>query len=172
MLAYGDDDAQAVRACLKKARRSWARVLAILRRENVSPRTAGKFFQAIVQAILLFGSETWDLRGALLKQLQGFQTRACWRMAKVNRPVRGEDGVWKYPPTEDVLKEVGLKPIADYIRARRDTIAKWVADRPVYEACTGGERRRGTSPRQFWWEQPMKLPGESDDESGDEESEE
>ena len=49
-------------------------------------------------------------------------------MAKVNRPVRGEDGVWKYPPTEDVLKEVGLKPIADYIRARRDTIAKWVAD--------------------------------------------
>ena len=54
LLAYGDDDAQAVRACLKKARRSWARVSAILRRENVSPRTAGNFFQAIAQAILLF----------------------------------------------------------------------------------------------------------------------
>ena len=93
-------------------------------------------------------------------------------MAKVNRPVRGEDGVWKYPPTEDVLKEVGLKPIADYIRARRGTIAAWVVDRPVYEACTGGERRRGTSPRQFWWEQPMSLPGEPDGKSGDEELEE
>ena len=161
LIAMGDDDAQAVRACLKKARRAWARMSRVLRRENVGPRTSGKFFQAVVQAVLLYGSESWNLNGVLLKELSGFQIRAAWRMNVRHRPREGPDGEWEYPSREDALSECGLRPIEDYIRARRDTIARYVAERPVYEACLGGERRRGTSPRQYWWEQPMDLPDEA-----------
>ena len=148
---------QAIRACLKKARRVWARLSTVLRRKNASPRTSGKFFQAVVQAVLLYGSESWDLRGALLKQLRGFQIRAAWRMNRIHRPREDEAGVWRYPKREDALKECGLKDVLEYIEARRATVARFVVDRPVFEACRGGERLRGSTPRQYWWEQPLGL---------------
>ena len=57
-----------------------------------------------------------------------------------------------------------LKPIDAYIRARRDTIARYVVERPIFEACRGVERKRGTSPRQYWWEQTMELPEATEEE--------
>ena len=92
-----DSDSQAIRTCLKKARRVWDRLSTVLRRKNTSPHTSGKFFQAVVQAVLLYGSESWDLRGALVKQLRGFQIRAAWRMNVVHRPREDEARVWRYP---------------------------------------------------------------------------
>ena len=56
--AYDDNDAQAVRGNLKKARGVWSRISRIIRAENASPRTCGIFYKATVQSILLFGSET------------------------------------------------------------------------------------------------------------------
>ncbi len=61
MMAQDDDDIQAVRSQLRKARATWARVGQVLRSENVTPFVAARFYQAIVQAILLYGSETWVL---------------------------------------------------------------------------------------------------------------
>ena len=52
---------------------------------------------------------------------------------------------------------------------RRQTIAAYIVDRPIFNLCVGEERRRGTSPRLWWWEQPMDLDlarGDSDDEPG------
>ncbi len=57
LLAYNDNDSQAMRANLKKARKSWARVSRVLRAENASPKVCGVFYKAVVQAVLLFGSE-------------------------------------------------------------------------------------------------------------------
>jgi hypothetical protein len=59
MMAQDDDDAQAICAQLRKARATWARVGKVLRGENTSPTVAAKFYLAVVQAILLYGSETW-----------------------------------------------------------------------------------------------------------------
>ena len=87
-----------------------------------------------------------------------------------HKPRMGPDGLWEYPSREDVLAECGLRPIDAYIRARRDTIARYVVDRPIFEACRGGERKRGTSPRQYWWEQTMEFP-EATAEEDDEEAE-
>ena len=78
-------------------------------------------------------------------------------MCRENVPRKGHGGVWEYPPVEASLKEAGLKTVEEFIRLRRNTIAMWVVNRPIYEACKGGERKRGTSARQFWWEQPMGL---------------
>ena len=43
---------------------------AILR--NTTPRVAAKFYKAVVQSVLLYGSETWNLSRAVLAQLEGF----------------------------------------------------------------------------------------------------
>ena len=54
----------------------------MLRAENASPRVCGMFYKAIVQAILLFRSETWNIMPAMQKRLEGFHTRAAYRMVR------------------------------------------------------------------------------------------
>ena len=69
LIAFDDDDTQAVRGNLAKARRVWARISRILRAENASVRVCGMFYKATVQSVLLFGSETWMLSPATLQPM-------------------------------------------------------------------------------------------------------
>ena len=78
---------------------------------------------AVVQSILLFGSETWALTETSLSVLEGFHVRSAYRMATVHCPRKLNSSTWSYPKTEDVLEEVGLKTIREYIEVRRNTIA-------------------------------------------------
>jgi hypothetical protein len=57
LLAQDDNNAQAIRQQLQKARGVWARVGQVLHGENTAPRIAAKFYKAVVQAILLYGSK-------------------------------------------------------------------------------------------------------------------
>jgi len=61
LLAFDDNIVQAVQCNLKKARKSWSGILQVLRAENASPRVCALFYKATVQAVLLFGSETWNM---------------------------------------------------------------------------------------------------------------
>ena len=103
----------------------------------------------------------------MLAQLEGFHIRAAYRMAKVHKPRRGLNHVWVYPATSDVLKECGMHTITHYISVRRETILQYVVDRPIHVACKVGERRRGSAPRQWWWEQKMCLDNEDADGAGE-----
>jgi hypothetical protein len=44
----------------------------VLRSENATPWVAAKFYKAVVQAVLLYCSKTWNLTKAVLAQLKGF----------------------------------------------------------------------------------------------------
>ena len=48
LMAYDDNDAQAINTQLKKARKSWTRISRVLRAENASPRVCGMFYKATV----------------------------------------------------------------------------------------------------------------------------
>jgi hypothetical protein len=61
------------------------------------------------------------------------------------RPKMLPDGTWTYPNSAAVLDEVGLKPIAHYIGVRRQHIASYIVDKPIFQACVDGVRRRGSS---------------------------
>jgi len=61
LLAFDDSIVQAVPCNLKKAWKSWSGILRVLRAENASPRVCALFYKATVQAVLLFGSETWNM---------------------------------------------------------------------------------------------------------------
>ncbi len=61
-----------------------------LRRENAPPRVSAKFYKAIVQSVLLYGSETWVLSPAVMARLEGFHIRAAYWMAKKHVPRRGQ----------------------------------------------------------------------------------
>jgi hypothetical protein len=118
---------------------------------------AAKFYTAVVQAVLLYGSETWVLSTTALARLEGFHIRAAYRMAKQHKPRRGPGYQWIYPKSEDVLEKCGLCTIGEYIVIRRQTIAVYVATRPILDKCKQGVRKRGAIPRRWWWEQKMSL---------------
>jgi len=87
----------------------------VLRRENAPPRVSAKFYKAIVQSVLLYGSETWVLSPAALARLEGFHIRAAYRMAKEHVPRWGPLQQWVYPSSEAVLEECGMHTIEHYI---------------------------------------------------------
>ena len=82
LIAFDDTDAQAIANNLMKARKSWSRISKVLRADNASPRVCGMFYKATVQAILLYGSETWNLTPTALRTLEGFHLRAARRMTE------------------------------------------------------------------------------------------
>jgi hypothetical protein len=141
---------------LKKARGCWARVSRVLRAENATPKTCGMFYKATVQAVLLYGSETWSLSPSSMKRLEGFHVRAAWRMSG-KRPERNVDGSWTYPRSEEVLEAVGMKSIAHYVDIRRQTVANFIVNRPIHELCARVVRKRGSPVRPFWGDQPTDL---------------
>ena len=156
LVSYDDNDARAVRHNLRKAMRSWARLSRVLRAENASPRVNGLFYKATIQAILLFGSETWNLSPSAMKCLEGFHVRAARRMTGL-QPRREPDGTWTYQSSEKVLEAAGLHTIQHYVEVRRNTVLKFIIDRPIFEFCREASRQRGTSNRQYWWEQSLDL---------------
>jgi hypothetical protein len=127
LLAYDDNNTQAMQGNLKKGRKSCGQVSCILRAENASPKVCGVFYKAIVQAVLLFGSETWNLSPLSLKSLEGFQIRAARCMAG-KMPTKNPDGTWTYPSSRNVLKAVGLQTIDHYIGVHWETIACFIVD--------------------------------------------
>ncbi len=72
MLSQDGDDAHAVWTYILKTRKCWAQIGKVLRSENASPRVCRYFYKAVVQAVLLFGSGSWNLTPALLTWLEGF----------------------------------------------------------------------------------------------------
>ena len=66
-IARDDCDTPAIRRNLKRARQVWGRISKVITKEEVQPRVAGMFYQAIVAAVLLYGSaSTWRRHGASL----------------------------------------------------------------------------------------------------------
>jgi hypothetical protein len=149
LLAYNDNDAQAVRGNLKKAHGVWARLSCTMRAENASPHACGIFYKATVQSILLFGSKTWNFSPSSLKLLEGFHIRAAWRMTG-KRPVKPWDGMWTNPNLVQVLEDAGLKTFAHYIAVRRQHIANYIVNKPIFMTCVEGGRRQGSSTHHFW----------------------
>ena len=127
LISFDDADNQAMWSNLKKAQGCWARVSRVLRAENATPKTCGMFYKATVQAVLLYGSETWSLSPSSMKRLEGFHIRAAWQMSG-KRPERNVDGSWTYPRSEEVLEAVGMKSIAHYVDVQRQTIANFIVN--------------------------------------------
>ncbi len=114
LLAYDDNNTQPMQENLKKAHKSWGQVSCVLRAENTLPKICGVFYKATVQAVLLFGSETWKLSPLSLKSLERFHVCAACCMAG-KMPTKNPDGTWTYPCLRDVLKAVGSRTIGHYI---------------------------------------------------------
>ena len=150
LLDEGDNDDYAALRQLGRAREKWGRISQMLRGQAASPRARGYFYKAIVQAVLLYGSETWTLSDRMLKNFRSFHHRVARHLT--GRHIRQfDDGTWFCPPTADVLNQAGLESIDTYIKRRRDTVRSFVTPRPLYNACVRSRALSTNVHKVVWW---------------------
>ena len=132
ILNRSDDKWPAVRRNVGKAHRVWSRLGKLLRREGADPQISEMFYLAVLQAVLLFGAETWVLLTEMSRKLEGlhvgFLRQVTGQKAKWQR-----EGTWRSVAAADVIKESGTHTLLLYIDKRQATVAKWVVLRLILE---------------------------------------
>ncbi len=88
--------------------------------------------------------------------LEGFHLKAAWQMSGT-WPQKRPDGMWKYPNLEKVLQDVGLQSISHYIGVRRQHIANFIVNWPIFQLYLERVRKSGSAHCQFWWEQLLDI---------------
>ena len=152
ILAVGDDDWPTVAGNLGKARESWGRLQRILSREGADKKLLGSFLKAVVQQVLLFGAETGVVMPRIERALNSFMHGAARRITG-RQPRRGWDGKWFYFSLEGAMKEAGFKEIRTSINARQNTVAQYIATRPLLDLCKGTNQIGGARVSRRWWDQ-------------------
>ena len=87
---------------------------------------------------------------------------------------RGRNGAWHYPSLEGGMREAGLTEIRKFIANRQNTVAQYIAMRPLLDLCEGDRAREGARVPIRWWNQTdidwetakSKVGGETDSTSG------
>ena len=106
----------------------------------------------MTQQVLLFGAETWVLKGNMESALEAFQGRVARRLTG-RQPCRGRDGRWFYPSLAGAMKEARIVQIRTLILRRQNMVAKFIATQPIMGLCEVSVRRPGTRVPRRWWEQ-------------------
>ena len=129
-----ENDWPVVEQILWRDQVNWGRLARIWGREGVDRITVGRFYVEVVQAVLLFGSETWLLTPRLEKSLEGFHHGVVWRMAGMV-PKRQHGVTWVYISIGEDLAMLGVKEIGVYIARCQNTVAQYIVTRPIMDLC-------------------------------------
>jgi hypothetical protein len=152
VLSADDSDQATVSLNISNASKAWFGMYRVLSRSGADPKTMARFYLAVVQAKLLYGSETWALSKRQLDRLEQFHARCARHLA--HRHIRRlPDGTWEYPPTNEVLDSCGLSTIATYVAKRKTTLLQNYAlsSSTLYHQCiTSTPIGRGAH-HQMWW---------------------
>jgi hypothetical protein len=154
MVEKGDDDWPAVNRNLKRARMAWGRLSRILSKEGTCSKSMASVYKAVVQAVLLYGSESWVLSLAMEKKLETFH-RSCARFITGQHIRQNQDGSWTCPSSTGVLEQAGLWTIQRYIQRRRNTVIKFAQSTPLYQRCVHSQPLATSPNRLVWWRLPL-----------------
>ena len=69
------------------------------------------------------------------------------------QPRRGWDGKWFYPSLEGATKEAGFKDVRKSINTRQNTVAPYIATRPLLDLCVETTQIGGARVAMRWWDQ-------------------
>ena len=83
------------------------------------------------------------------RALSAFIHGAARRITE-RQPRRGRDGKWFYPSLGGDMKEAGLSNVRTSINRRKNTVAKYIATRPLLDLCEGAKHREGAWVTMRW----------------------
>ena len=107
---------------------------------------------AVVQKVMLYGSETWVMTPCIGRVLGGFHHRVDRRL-RGRQPRIGQGGGWVYLPLEEEMSEAGLNEVETYVYRRQNTFARFIETSPIMELCLAAARRTGSRVANRWWYQ-------------------
>ena len=102
--------------------------------------------------MLLLGSEMWVVTPKMERALSGFLHGAARRLTG-RQARRAKNGEWYYPSLEGSMREAGLTDIRKSIANRHNTVAQYIATRPLLDLCEGARLREGAEVPMRWWNQ-------------------
>ena len=80
----------------------------LLQREGAEPRVSVMFYWAVVQAVPLFGAETWFFLEAMSRNLEGLDVVFLKQITR-QREVQQKDGTSRSVSEEKVLEKSGTQ---------------------------------------------------------------
>ena len=125
----------------------------ILGREGAGRQTQRRFYVAVVQVVILFGSETWVVTPRMDKALAGFHHRSVWQMKGMGHGIQ-LDRTWVYPTIGAALKTVGIDEICVYTYHRQNRVAKYIVTSIIMDLCLAADQRPVIRLSRRWWDQP------------------
>ena len=143
LLTATDDDWLAVAGNIRKAGVSWGRLVRVLGREGADLKVSRSFYTSVTQQVLLFGAKTWVLTRKMESALDAFQGRVARRLTG-RKPRQGRYGKWFHPSLVGALKEAGVVRFRTSILRRQNTVAQFIATRPILGLYEVAERPWGT----------------------------
>lgn len=109
---------------LKKARARWGSVFRVLKTEGANYRAMAVFYLTIVQAVLLYGTDSWTISKRNMLILDEFHKRAVRHITE-RHILKERVGSWTYPNHDELLERCRLKLIEEYIKRRRWTLRQY-----------------------------------------------
>ena len=116
----------------------------ILGGEGAYRRTAGRFYLAVIKAVILFGSETWVVTPWLEKALACFHQQTVRQMTGMG-PIRQLDRTWVYTPIGAALVTVVLYEVRVYICLPPEHCRKIYCDSSYHVLVSGGGAEAGSA---------------------------
>ena len=117
-----------------------------------------KFYLAIVQAVLLYGADSWVITKDDWRRLRNFHHRAV-RFMTNSHIQKQDDDTWVYPDHEELRNKCDLEPIEVYIERRRGTLRKYL-ETECRDLLTSVRECRPPalhSRKLLWWKQPWRI---------------
>ena len=154
ILTEQDDDSVCIKDNLRRARHRWNSVAKVLKREGANSKCMARFYLTIVQAVLLYGADSWCITARDLQRLNSFHMRSIRHMTgkHIRKLATGE---WEYPKHKELMDECKLFDMDTYIKRRRGTLRKYLEEHRsdlLREAgATQGHSREAH--KVLWWNQ-------------------
>ena len=114
VLLVVDDDWPMVVRNIVNTRTLWWRISRILSREGARLRVSGFFFNAVIQSVLLFNSDSWVVTPHMDRYLRGFQDQVT-RILTGRLPWQSLNGRWENTLAEAEKVEAGFETMEIFI---------------------------------------------------------
>ena len=158
IISENDNDSNCIDYNLRKARQQWNSIAKLLKREGANAACMARFYMTVVQAVLLYGADSWTITKKDRIKLQSFHRRAIRYMCG-SHIRKDEKGEWNYPNHKNLLNKCGLHSIDVYLEKRRGTLHRYLtSNRPnlLKEAETCGRHCKDIQ-KILWWKQSCHV---------------
>ena len=82
----------------------------MLQWEGANNRVSALLYRAVIQAVLLFGLESWALSGATMRAVEGTYVEFL-RQITGKQERRQDDREWETPVADEVLRAAGMQSV-------------------------------------------------------------